>query len=119
MKEYLSIIEQSGKKILCANHQEASPEELLEQIKQSEEIILKMNNPELLLLIDIRNCDLTEDAVNQFKDTAQKIKNFRQRTAVIGVSGIRKLLLISINKFTGIEAKAFDDESSAKNWLVQ
>lgn len=118
MKDYLSVIEHRGKKILYANHQNCTPDEITQQIKQSEEVILKMNNPDLLLMVDVRNCEVSEETVEQFKETGKKIKNFRSRTAVLGITGVRKLILISVNKLAGLEAKAFENENEAKDWLI-
>jgi len=118
MKDYLSVIEYGGKKILYANHQECSEDEITEHVKQSEEIVIKMKNTGLLMLIDLRNCDLSESTVNQLRETAKKIKDFVFRTAILGVTGVRKLVLISINKESGIGAKAFENEDEAKKWLI-
>ena len=119
MTKYITIVEHRDKKILYANHQDCGSEIIVATIKQSEELIIKMANPDLRLLVDIRNCEITNEVVNQFKETAKKIKDYRKKTAVLGITGVRKVMLIAVNKFSGIEAKAFDDEISAKEWLVQ
>lgn len=118
MNQYISIIEYKNKKILYANHQNTLPDFIISTIKQTEDLVIKMDNPELLLLVDVRNCELPDEVIEQFKITAQRIKDCRKKTAVLGVTGIRKILLIAINKFSGIEAKAFDREEEAKEWLV-
>ena len=119
MTNYITILEHRDKKILYANHKDCGAEIIISTIKQSEELILKMANPDLRLLVDVRNCEITAEVVEQFKVTAKKIKDYRKKTAVLGITGVRKVMLIAVNKFSGIEAKAFDDEISAKEWLVE
>jgi len=114
----ISVLEHKGKKILYANHKNNNAEHTIDIIRQSEELIIKMSNPDLRLLVDITNCEITPEVVEQFKITAKKIKQYRKKTAVIGVSKVQKILLATVNRFSGIDAKAFDDEITAKEWLV-
>lgn len=119
MTKNISVLEHKGKKILYANHQNCNAEHTINTIKQSEELIINMSNPDLRLLVDIRNCEITGEVIEQFKITAKKIKEYRKKTAVLGIKGVRKVMLIAVNKFSGIGAKAFDDEITAKEWLVE
>lgn len=118
MEKNISVLEHKGKKILYANHQNNNAEHIIKTIKQSEELIIKMSNPDLRLLVDVRNCEITAGVIEQFKETAKKIKQYRKKTAVIGVKGTQRVFFIAVNKFSGIGAKAFDDEIRAKEWLV-
>ncbi|MFA8342320.1 MAG: STAS/SEC14 domain-containing protein [Rhodothermaceae bacterium] len=114
----ISVLEHRGKKILYANHQNNSAPHIIDIIRESEELIIKMSNPDLRLLVDIRNCEVTPEVVEQFKITAKKIKQYRKKTAVLGVTKMQRVYLVAVNKFSGIEARAFDDEITAKEWLV-
>lgn len=116
--ERFSIIDHKGIKILVVNHKESTDELFIDTIKQSEALILKLNNPELRLLVDVRDTEIAKNVVEQFKTTALKIKPVCKKTAVLGVSGLKKILLIAVNTFSGIEAKAFAEENEAKDWLV-
>ncbi len=118
MNKYLSIVEYRNQKILLANHQNQNTQEIIDSIKQTEQLIVKMNSDNILLIVDISNCEMNQEVVSQFKATAKIIRPFIKRAAVIGVKGVLKVSLIAINKFSSIQARSFNSLDEAKEWLT-
>ncbi len=73
----------------------------------------------VLLLVDVRDTVGSAEAVQLLKNSTVRTKKHVRKTAVIGVSGYRKVLLDAINRFSGRNITAFDDLDAAKDWLVE
>jgi CMP-2-keto-3-deoxyoctulosonic acid synthetase len=73
----------------------------------------------VLVLVDLRNTAMTSTAqkllTERIKDTRQYVK----KTAVIGMSGIRRVFLDFFSHLAGSDTSAFDDLETAKEWLVK
>jgi len=57
--------------------------------------------------------------MDKVKEAGKKTKHLTIKSGVVGITGAKKLLLTAYSAFTGINIKAFDDEESAKEWLVK
>lgn len=78
-------------------------------------------NPEgsVRAMTDVRGTVGTPEIVEFFKRSAIKTKPYIFRQAVLGLEGIRKLLAMTVSRFSGQAFKAFDDEETAKEWLAE
>lgn len=88
--------------------------------KSIKEIKTRFENPDhaVLMLIDIRNSIIGTETLSVFKENAKKIRPFIKKVAVLGIQGVRKILLESVVWFSGLDAKPFDSLEEAKDWLV-
>ena len=115
-----------NKEILLGDYSNiTSQEEYTKIIKQAtaksiKEIKVKYENPDhaVLMLIDIRNSVIGTETLSVFKENAKKIKPYMKKVAVLGIHGVRKILLESVVWFSGLDAKPFDSLEEAKDWLV-
>ena len=115
-----------NKEILVGDYSNiASQEEYTKIIKQAtvssiKEIKRKYENPNhaVLMLVDIRDSVIGTETLSVFKENAKKIKPFIKKVAVLGIHGVRKILLESVVWFSGLEARPFDSPDEAKDWLV-
>ncbi len=72
----------------------------------------------VLVLVDIQNTVGSTQVVQLLKNSSLRTKKHVRKTATIGVSGFRKVLLDAINRFSGRNVTLFDDLDAAKDWLV-
>lgn len=115
-----------NKEILLGDYSNIkSQEEYVKIIRQAaaksiKEIKTRYENPDhaVLMLIDIRDSIIGTETLSIFKENAKKIKPYIKKVAVLGVNGVRKILLESIVWFSGLKAKPFDSPEEAKDWLV-
>jgi len=78
----------------------------------------KQDTKPYLLLVDVTDCYANNEVVERFKEAASEVKAFADKTAVVGIEGIRKVLLKAVIKFSHIELAEFETEDEAKKWLV-
>lgn len=90
-------------------------------MKPESDILLAMvvKEPErsVLILTDVRDTVVNTEMVQIFKEYGDMMKKYFRKQAVIGVTGIRQILLNAVTRFTG-QAQVFDDIEKAKDWLV-
>ena len=79
--------------------------------------LAKSGHSELLYLTDVTHCLITDEALEAFKRVTKDVNPFTKGSAVVGVRGLRKFALDIVNKFSGLNTKAFDTHEAAKEWL--
>jgi len=115
-----------NKEILLGDYSNIkSQEEYVKIIRQAtaksvKEIKTRYENPDhaVLMLIDIRDSIIGTETLSVFKENAKKIRPYIKKVAVLGIHGVRKILLESVVWFSGLDAKPFDSLEEAKDWLV-
>ena len=69
-------------------------------------------------LLDFSSSFANKDALNTLGEAAKMTKHLYKKTAVLGITGLKKILLNALNRITSIGAKAFASEDEAKEWLI-
>ena len=87
--------------------------------REVEVFIDNLKEYDLLQLVDVRNSYADLQAVAELKRLAKKIMPHVKKSAVIGVKRIQKVILETVNLFSGIKTKAFDNVEEAKDWLIE
>ncbi len=88
-------------------------------IKANTQISLNSDKRDLLGIIDVSNSYINKETLNAFNESGEATKHLIAKTAVVGVTGLKKIFLNVVNKFTKLEAKPFDTIEEAKDWLVK
>ena len=111
-----------GKLILYADYTNYRPEDFealrAELLAVEAEICSRPENS-VLSLTDVRGSIATREAVELFKKSAPVAKKHILRQAVVGVTGVKKILFDAVVRISGQNAKTFDDTEKAKDWLVK
>lgn len=81
-------------------------------------VICQQPEGSILGLIDVRNTVASAEAVQLLKQGNLQAKPYIRKQAVIGATGIRRILAKAVARFSGLETEYFDDIESAKDWLV-
>ncbi len=107
-----------GKKIMRVNFNEcASPEELEElAYKLRDEVVSSSGN--LLILNNYEGVFLNPQFMNKVKELAKAAQGKVDKSAVIGVGGVKRILLNGYNAYAKRNVKAFDTADQAKEYLV-
>lgn len=90
-----------------------------EEVDYSTSITINEPKDSVLLLVDVSETLAQSEMVDYIKESAMKDKDNMKKTAVIGVSGYRKIFLRAVIQFTRMSIKPFDDIEEAKEWLVE
>jgi hypothetical protein len=116
----LSIINYKGKEILYFNHQGLSGNDLLQGCKNANEFIKNYQKDNTLTLANFTDTVASQELMDYLKSEESKnIEKKVVKAAVVGISGIKKILLNAFNAVMGGKYKAFETEEEAKEYLVK
>jgi len=106
-----------NKKIVYFDFQRLMGSEFVKMLNVAEEYIVEKTD--LLIIFDVTNATVFGEALNESKLFAKRITGFRKKTALLGITGPKKILLDSILFFTGVKenVQAFNSKNEALNWL--
>ncbi|MCP4679231.1 MAG: hypothetical protein GY854_27840 [Deltaproteobacteria bacterium] len=119
MNERIRWISYKGKQIHYSDYRGLNEEEFVEEGNLGFEVVKKNLRPNMLSLVDFTDAIVGTEGVAIQRKIADMVKPYSKKTAVLGITGIKKSLLVSINYLTGVGARPFDDETQAKEWLVK
>jgi hypothetical protein len=89
---------------------------LREEVDAVDEVLIKV--PDSLLLVDIRNTVTSSEVVALMKASAVRTRGIVARTAVVGVSGIQRVLAQAVARFSREPLVLFNSIDDAKEWLA-
>jgi hypothetical protein len=72
----------------------------------------------VLVLADFTDTTIAGDLMPALNKSSQITKDHVHKTAVIGVTGIKRRMGDMLSKLTGQQLKYFNDAEEAKDWLV-
>jgi hypothetical protein len=111
-------ITHSGKRILKVDYRGMNEQEMLKQLEYGTDVILKEKDKILYLGIftdTIIFPAFMEKANSYGKDTDKKLI----KGAIVGVSGMKSMLLNTYNMLTGSKMKALSSENEALSYLTK
>lgn len=113
-------IEYKGKKILYMNLKGLKKEaETLEVIEHSTQM-QRLSSVPVLLLCNIEDAALSPKFMGHVKQTALELKPKQKKLAMVGITGLKEILLQTYNKIVGVtNQKLFDTVEQAKERLVE
>ena len=109
------------KRILFADYSDFSndSQSLFAEVDGVNKIIMQQPEGSLLLLMDTRNSVASVEVISYFKQTALRTKKYIAKIAVIGITGVRKILFDAIVQFSGLNAVIFESLEEGKDWLAE
>jgi hypothetical protein len=72
-----------------------------------------------LTLSDLRNARIDQAFVDLSKEQGKISREYTKKAAVLGVDGVRKILLKAVNMVSGNPREPFSTMEEAKDWLVK
>lgn len=107
-----------GKNIQINDYSDLVGEQFPPLVEAMTEKTLKEGRIGNLVIIDLRGSFVNKEAVTAFGEAGKKVNDITLKTAVLGVTGIKKILLNFVNKISSLGAKAFNTEEEAKEYLI-
>lgn len=111
-------ISYKGNEILLNNRNGLSDTDIIENSNQVVNLIKGSGKKNILYLVDNSNTHMVPHVKEHIKKGAKEINPFIKRLAVLGTTSSQKILLNVLSSITGMNIRVFDDEESAKNWLI-
>jgi hypothetical protein len=114
----LTWIDHQGKKILLNDFRNLSEPAALAQL--DEELELLERTPERVrMLVDVTGAPIMTSFVAKANKLAPRIEKRLERQAVLGITGLKAMLLTGFNLVSsGVPLKPFPSEAAAKAYLV-
>jgi hypothetical protein len=114
-------IEYKGKKIFYQDFSKLfyNSAAVKEELAAVQEIVQAQPKNSVLALTDMRDTNISADLLPAMNAASSATKAFVRKTAVLGVTGIKRKLADLLSALTGQPLKYFDDIETAKHWLAQ
>ncbi len=90
-----------------------------EELVEVQAIVIEEARNSLLVLADFTDTAIAGDLMPALNASSTLTKDHIYKTAIIGVTGIKKRLADMLSKLTGQPLKYFETELEAKEWLIQ
>jgi hypothetical protein len=118
---HVEKIEYSGKTIFLADYRGMTGSDLIAKMWETVEILKKeyiANNVKILIFSDFTGSFVSRDFMNESYKASIQVKQISKKEAIIGINGIKKVILSAYNNITGRNMRVFDDKDEALAWLT-
>ncbi len=118
LRERVKFLQHQGKEILLLDFSGCSVEDACGIIDRSLPVINTRPLQSLLTLTDITDMRFDDKLSQRMKEFAAHNKPYVRASAVVGVTGLKKILFDAVMIFSKRKLHAFDDREKAKAWLI-
>ncbi|MDP1544458.1 MAG: hypothetical protein Q8L87_00440 [Anaerolineales bacterium] len=114
-------IEHNGKKIFYQDFSSNffNEKAVTEELAAVQEIVLSEPENSVLVISDFSNTEITSSLMPILNAASSKTKAHVRKTAVIGITGIKRTLGDLLTRITGQPLMYFNNVTDAKEWLSQ
>ena len=92
---------------------------VIAELNEVQGIVISQPKDSVLVLTDMRDTNVGKDVLPAMNAASAATKDHVKKTAVLGVTGVKRKLADLLTALTGQPLKYFDDIEAAKNWLVE
>jgi hypothetical protein len=118
--ERTRFIEHRGKKVLLLDYTGLRhPAETIGEIDKSKRFVSKHPPKSLRVLTDTTDAHYDSAVVQALKELAAHDEPYVFASAVVGVVGLKKVVLTGVNMFSKRKIVMFDTRDQALDWLVE
>jgi hypothetical protein len=110
----------SERKIVFVDYTNMKARELIAEADRiHNEARSRLSGVKVKALVDITGAMLNSEAVQALKDSTKRDSEIVEKTAIVGVTGLKRVLADAIAKFSGTNTKYFATKEEALEWLVK
>lgn len=115
----VEVTEQNGTKIVKIDFSGLrNTQDIQSVIQESMPYIRSSEAKTICTLTNIKGMHFNNEIKELFSKFTKENKDYVKAAAIYGASGLQKIVINGIIRFTGRRLKAFDDLTSAKVWLT-
>ncbi len=89
------------------------------ELEEVQKVVKAEPKNSVLVLTDMRDTNVGSDLLPAMNAASAATKDYVRKTAVLGVTGVKRKLADLLTALTGQPLKYFDDMESAKKWLIE
>ncbi|MBI4979278.1 MAG: hypothetical protein HZC28_17485 [Spirochaetes bacterium] len=112
-------IDHKGKKIIYIKYGGLTQPQMLDQIREATKMIVESGSNENLSLTDMTDTHIFDEFMELAKIEGAKSLPLTKKAAIVGVVGVKRILLNAVNMVSPKARKPFDTIEQAKDWLVE
>jgi hypothetical protein len=114
-------IEHNGKKIFYQDFSKHffNSGAVKTELEEVQRVVTAQPKDSVLVLSDFRDTNVGSDLLASMNAASAATKAYVHKTAVLGVTGMKRRLADMLTALTGQPLKYFDDIEAAKNWLTR
>lgn len=113
------FIEHQGKRILLLDYSGLrNPEDALREIERSKKLVALQPRGSLLVMTDVTGAHYDTRVVQGMKELASHNAPYVKASAVVGVSGLQKVVYSAVILFSKRKIQLSDTREKAMEWLV-
>ena len=114
--EKIEIIKRGGKEIFYVDY---SGDQMLQTISRAAALIEKQPSHSVLILSDFSGVEKWDgQGVSRIKDFANHNKPYVRAVALVGITGLKRVILQAVKRFTRRDFVIFDSKEKALDWLM-
>ena len=114
-------IEHKGKKIFYQDFSKQfyNSAAVKAELNEVQKVVMSQPLNSVRVLSDFRDTNVGSDLLTAMNSASVATKFYVNKTAVLGVTGMKRRLADLLTALTGQPLKYFDDMEAAKNWLAE
>jgi hypothetical protein len=113
------FIEHKGKRILFHDLSNImNPKDGFPVVEQSKAIMARQPKASVLTLTYVAGSRFNKEIVDALSDLVKHNKPFVKHGAIVGLSGLQKVVYITVTQLSGRRLPTFTTVEEAKDWLV-
>jgi len=102
-----------------SGHSIMNMEPVKQELAEVQQVVTAAPENSVLVLADFRQTRIGKDLMEIFTASSSVTKSHVKKTAVLGVTGTKRILADMLIRFTGQQLSFFDTEDDAKEWLIK
>ena len=114
----VKFITHQEKEILFLDFSNSETDEVLRVIEDAKRVISRRPEQSVLTLTDVTNARFNEEVGEGMKQLTAHNKPYVKAAAVVGITGLKKIIFGAVMAFAKRNIESFDDVEQAKKWLV-
>jgi len=119
----IKIVEHNGKKVHIIDYSHISVVsefvKVVALVDAFNEEQINAGRKDFLILSDLTKSFIYGEAMDALKKSGAKIKPYTKKTALLGITGGKSVLLKAANTLLNLNIKPFDNATEALNWLTE
>ena len=88
------------------------------ELSEVQKVVMSQPKGSVLILTDLRDTNVGRELLPAMNEASTATKDHVKKTAVLGVTGMKRKLADLLTSLTGQPLKYFDDLEAAKKWLA-
>lgn len=117
--QFTQWCEYDGQRILVLDCRDLSPDDQVALLDEAAVVLPTARKP-VRVLANVSEVSFGRAFMSRFKSLGKEVfADHVERSAIVGIEGLKRVLLDAYNRFAGRNLQAFNTEAEALRWLTE